>query len=66
MGDVTGSPLGISAELWTILACPCDAHGALEPDLGTGEIVCTVCARRYPVRDGIPVMLMDEARSSLG
>lgn len=62
MTGITGSSLGISDDLWAILACPCDAHGAVEPDVTTGEIVCTVCARRYPVRDGIPVMLMDEAR----
>jgi len=24
-------------------------------------LVCTECRRRFPVRDGIPVMLLDEA-----
>ena len=55
------APLGVSAELWEVLACPCDAHGAVVPDLATMEVVCTVCGRRFPVRDGIPVMLLDEA-----
>lgn len=57
------APLGISADLWEILACPCDAHGQVEPDLATGEIVCTDCKRRFEVRDGIPVMLLDETSS---
>ena len=65
MSQFTGRPaaLGIAADVWDILACPAPDHGAVEPDLATGEIVCTVCRRRYPVRDGIPVMLIDEART---
>ncbi len=59
--DNASSPLGIPAEVWAILACPGDDRGAVEPDLATGEVVCTACGRRYPVRDGIPVMLLDEA-----
>lgn len=55
------APLGIAAELWDILACPCEAHAPVEADISTGEVVCTVCGRRFPVRNGIPVMLLDEA-----
>lgn len=50
----------IDKELLDILACPaCKADVKLEND----RIVCTnpSCAKRYPVRDGIPVMLIDEA-----
>ncbi len=50
----------IDKELLEILACPkCKAAVKLE-----GEwIICTnqQCGLRYPVRDGIPVMLIDEA-----
>ncbi len=50
--------LVVDAELLKILACPLDkAPVKLEGD----RIVCTRCGRRYPVRDGIPVMLVDEA-----
>ena len=45
-------------KLLDILACPlCKTEVKLEDD----KIVCTKCGRRYPVRDGIPVMLIDEA-----
>lgn len=48
----------IAKELLEILACPLDkAEVRLEGD----RIVCTSCGRRYPVRDDIPVMLIDEA-----
>lgn len=53
--------LGLDAELWDVLACPAD-HGAVTADESTNEIVCTQCGLRFPVRGGIPVMLLDEAR----
>lgn len=47
----------IDKELLSILACPaCKAEIKLEDD----KIVCTACGRRYPIREGIPVMLIDE------
>jgi uncharacterized protein YbaR (Trm112 family) len=48
----------IDQELLEILACPLDkAPVRLQGD----RIVCTKCGRRYPIREGIPVMLIDEA-----
>jgi len=48
----------IDEELLKILACPaCKADVVLKDE----RVVCTKCARRYPIRDGIPVMLIDEA-----
>ncbi|TMI84308.1 MAG: Trm112 family protein [Bacillati bacterium ANGP1] len=48
----------IDKELLEILACPaCRAPVVQRAD----RIVCTKCGRRYPIRDGIPVMLIDEA-----
>ena len=55
------APLGIPADLWDILACPCEAHAPVRPDEQSGRIVCTACGRSFEVRDGIPVMLLDEA-----
>jgi hypothetical protein len=53
--------LGLDPLLLEILACPCEAHAALEVDAARQLLVCTVCLRGFPVRDGIPVMLLDEA-----
>ncbi|MBU6390623.1 MAG: Trm112 family protein [Planctomycetes bacterium] len=51
----------ITKELLEILACPlCKTDVRLEDD----RIVCTKCGRRYPIRDDIPVMLIDEAELS--
>ncbi len=50
----------IDPALAEILVCPAD-HGALDEDESASRLVCTVCGRRYPVRDGIPVMLIEEA-----
>jgi len=63
MSDLTGrpAPLGIAAELWDLLACPCPEHAPVRADVETGRIVCTSCGRSFEVRDGIPVMLLDEA-----
>ena len=48
----------IDKELLEILACPaCKADVRLE----NGKIVCVKCGRKYPVREGIPIMLVDEA-----
>ena len=47
--------------LLDILACP-RCHAALRADDAANELVCTgSCRLAYPVRDGIPVMLIDEA-----
>ena len=62
MSAMSGAgPLGLDPSLWEGLACPADDHGAVVADEATNEIVCTVCGLRFPVRDGIPVMLIDEA-----
>lgn len=50
----------IDKELLEILACPaCKKDVVLDEE--AQRIVCTSCGRRYPIRDGIPVMLIDEA-----
>jgi uncharacterized protein YbaR (Trm112 family) len=48
----------VDAELLAILACPLDK----QPVTRQGNyLVCAECQRHYPIRDGIPVMLVDEA-----
>ena len=50
----------IDKELLEILACP-DCKGDVEYDEENQKITCTQCGRKYPVKDGIPVMLESEA-----
>ena len=58
-------PLNLSEELLAVIVCP-DCHGDLEvvegAGDGEGELVCQGCGLVYPVRDDIPVLLVDEAR----
>lgn len=50
----------ISPELLEILICPaCQARVELKPD--NSGLRCVACRRVYPIRDDIPVMLIDEA-----
>ncbi|MEP6568384.1 MAG: Trm112 family protein [Acidobacteriota bacterium] len=52
--------MSISQDLLEILACPaCKAKVELKAD-GSG-LKCVGCRRVYPIRDDIPVMLVDEA-----
>lgn len=48
----------VDKELLEILACPDDKSPVREEG---DRLVCTRCGRRYPVRDDIPVMLLEEA-----
>ena len=53
--------MAISKDLLDILVCPlCKAPVELKQD-GNG-LKCSQCKRVYPIRDDIPVMLVDEAR----
>lgn len=52
--------MAISQELLEILACPkCKGEVKLTAE-GDG-LVCDACRLRYPIKDDIPVMLVDEA-----
>lgn len=51
----------LSQTLLDILACPA-CKGKIEHIESEEKLVCQgECQRRYPIRDGIPVMLIDEA-----
>jgi uncharacterized protein YbaR (Trm112 family) len=51
----------LPAELKEILACP-RCKGDLEFREAEGEIRCHACKLAFRIDDGIPVMLLDEAR----
>ena len=48
----------LSPEVIAMLACPV-CHGGLSAE--AQEICCDQCGRRYPIEDGIPVLLADRA-----
>jgi len=53
--------MAISKELLEILACPlCKEEVRLTPN--SDGLKCVKCHRVYPIRDDIPVMLIDEAK----
>ena len=59
-------PSLVSAELLGILQCPA-CSGSLSERLDPPALVCQgECGRAYPVRDGIPVMLLEEAEDPNG
>lgn len=55
----------LPGELVEILACP-SCHSPMAIDHERGELVCAGggCGLAYPIVDGIPVLLVDEARRS--
>lgn len=58
-GKVSG--MAISKELLEILVCPlCKAPVHLTT--GNDGLKCEKCKRVYPIKDDIPVMLVDEAK----
>ncbi len=57
-------PASIDPALLEIIVCPA-CHGDLavvDAAGGETELVCQSCGLAYPVRDDIPVLLVDEAR----
>ena len=48
----------IAAELLEILVCPA-CHAKVE--LSDNRLICQGCGRKYPIEDGIPIMLIDQA-----
>jgi len=52
----------LDKQLMDILACP-KCKGSVEYNEGKDALVCDSCKLVYPVRDDIPVMLIDEAET---
>lgn len=50
----------ISQELLDILACP-KCKGDIRLNKGGDGLICDACRLMYPIKDDIPVMLIDEA-----
>ncbi|WP_347554904.1 Trm112 family protein [Robbsia sp. KACC 23696] len=54
----------MDARLLEILVCPL-CKGPLKHDRNAQELICAVDKLAYPIQDGIPVMLADEARTTV-
>jgi len=55
------SPRKVDPKLLEILVCPL-TKGTLTFDESTQELISKQAQLAYPIRDGIPIMLADEAR----
>jgi uncharacterized protein YbaR (Trm112 family) len=55
------APTRIDPKLLEILVCPL-TRGPLEYDFGAQELISRQARLAYPIRDGIPIMLPEEAR----
>ena len=53
--------MNLDPALLEILVCPA-CRATLTADDGSSELVCNGCGLAYPVRDDIPMLLVDEAR----
>lgn len=51
----------LDQELMNILACP-KCKGKVNYNKAGNGLVCQACKLEYPIRDDIPVMLIDEAK----
>ena len=63
MGDTDPAdlPVPVDPRLLEILVCPL-TKGPLEYDRARGELISRKAGLAYPIRDGIPIMLPEEAR----
>jgi uncharacterized protein YbaR (Trm112 family) len=57
-----GVRVSLDPALLEILRCPDEHHAELTYDAEGQTLTCTECGRIFEVRDGIPVLLLDEAR----
>lgn len=51
----------IAPDLLELLVCP-ECHQPLTLSATQDALKCSACRRVYPIRDGIPVLLVDEAK----
>lgn len=57
--------MALLKELIELLACP-RCKGEIRGSVDGSGLICPVCRLKYPVRDGIPVMLIEEAEVEKG
>lgn len=60
-GATAHDPVPVDPRLLEVLVCPL-TKGPLIYDRAAGELVSHAAGLAYPIRDGIPIMLPEEAR----
>ena len=61
MTDTQSEPAAVDPRLLEVLVCPL-THTTLEYDKARGELISRAANLAYPIRDGVPIMLPEEAR----
>ncbi|HEX3888383.1 MAG TPA: Trm112 family protein [Phenylobacterium sp.] len=61
MSEPVTQDVEIDPRLLEILVCPV-THAPLEYDRAKGELISRAARLAYPIRDGVPIMLPEEAR----
>lgn len=60
--DTDARAAAVDPRLLEILVCPV-THSALEYDRAANELISRSARLAYPIRDGVPIMLAEEARA---
>ena len=61
-GTETGGGTAVDPRLLEILVCPISKRQLIY-DRAAGELISETARLAFPIRDGVPIMLVDEARS---
>lgn len=61
MTEPSASLIDVDPRLLEVLVCPV-TRGPLEYDRAKGELISRAAKLAYPIRDGVPIMLPEEAR----
>lgn len=61
MSDAFHTPASVDPRLLEVLVCPI-TRGRLDYDRAAGELISRGAKLAFPIRDGVPIMLPEEAR----
>ncbi|OYX06067.1 MAG: hypothetical protein B7Z12_01725 [Caulobacter vibrioides] len=65
MTEASAPIIDVDPRLLEVLVCPV-TRGPLEYDRAKGELISRAAKLAYPIRDGVPIMLPEEARALEG
>lgn len=65
MTEATAPLIDVDPRLLEVLVCPV-TRSPLEYDRAKGELISRAAKLAYPIRDGVPIMLPEEARALEG